>query len=97
MTQLRQAGVHFVDTEGILIDHGNESITLILKGRGFGSGIENGDLLEGAGSPEATALARKQCIDQIDILDGKMRELESTISQLRRAYMMLSGRKWAPK
>ena len=93
MTQLRQAGVHFMGAEGILIDHGNESVTLILSGKGIGFPRHNGDAPLKFDSPEALEAVRKQCIEQIDILDQQMRDFEEAIGQLRFAYQLLSEKK----
>lgn len=96
MTQSKPSGspgVYFVETDGILIDNNNESITLILNGKGIGYPFRNGDTALKFDSPEAIETARKQCIEQIDILDQKMREFEEASGQLRFAYQLLSERK----
>jgi hypothetical protein len=94
MAPIKAAGVYFVDTEGILIDHGDERIVLILKGRRLNQSIIEHDTHAGR-SPDEIEAARAQCIDQIDVLDGKMRELEKTITNLRDAYLLLTERRWA--
>jgi len=96
MTQTKHSGgsgVYFVKTDGILIEHGNESITLILNGKGIGFPHHSSDAPLSFDSPEAIETARKQCIEQIDILDQKMREFEEASGQLRFAYQLLSERK----
>jgi hypothetical protein len=93
MTSTKPAGVYFVDTEGILIDHGDDRIVLIMKGKRVNSAVLGNDARNDQ-LPAQLAEARAQCIDQIDILDGKMRELEKTIGDLRHAYLLLTEKKW---
>ena len=97
MTKTMQPGVYFVDTEGILIDRGDDRVALILRARRLDLASTIGEAPGGAIEPSKLAATRKECIDQIDLLDGKMRELERTIGELRNAYLLLTEKKWAAK
>ena len=89
MTRTNRPGVYFVDTEGIFIDRGDDRVALILRGKRVDL-ANNGAEPPAGSNPDTISITRKECIDQIDLLDNKMRELESTIGELRHTYMLLS-------
>jgi DNA-binding transcriptional MerR regulator len=65
-----------------------DRIALILKAKRLGFTLrEIGLLLKGhAGTPEGLRLSRRQCTEQINLLERQKREIESALVELRQEY-----------
>jgi DNA-binding transcriptional MerR regulator len=65
-----------------------DRIALVLKAKRLGFTLREINLLLASqqGTPDSLRLSRRQCTDQINLLERQKREIESALAELRREY-----------